>query len=76
MTAAGSEKEGPTEYRDELKDLTLNELIEHSDKSKECEKIMLKKEMQEYCQKELNTAKDNVGKKTQNKQQWKKKRLA
>lgn len=39
---------------------TLCDLLEHSDKNKECEKIMLKREMQDYCQKELVSAKENA----------------
>lgn len=34
----------------------LYELIDHSDKNKECEKIMMRREMQEYCQKEFALA--------------------
>jgi hypothetical protein len=44
---------------------TLLELIEHSDKTKECEKIMMKREMQEYCLKELNSTKDSSKKQFQ-----------
>lgn len=76
MLTVRTERESQYEGREDLKEEALNELIDHSDKSKECEKIMLLKEMQEYCNKELNMAKDTLGKKSQNRQQWKKKKLA